>query len=83
MFSEISVLTYQTEKTRSPEERKVNNDEIVLLTNTVDKLRTPTKYALDVLWSNWKNKEEEAKRKRKAVDTVLPCKKRRGTASKL
>jgi len=29
------------------------------------------------------NKEEERKRKRDAVDMVLPCKKRRGTASKL
>ena len=30
-----------------------------------------------------KNKDEEAKRKRKAVDIVLPCKKQRGTSSKL
>jgi hypothetical protein len=74
MFSEISVLTYQPEKKRNPEERKMNNEEIVLLTNTeisnayeicagyfmekLEKLRT----------KSGKNKEEEAKRKCEVVD---------------
>jgi hypothetical protein len=68
----------------------MNNEETVLLVNTEDKLRTPAKYALDILWSNWKTKNKireklgrGSKKKREAVDIVLPCKKRRGTATKL
>jgi hypothetical protein len=36
IFSEISVLTYRTEKTHSPEERKMNNKETAFPTNTED-----------------------------------------------
>jgi hypothetical protein len=36
MFSEISVLTYQTEKTHNPVERKMNKEEMVFLINTED-----------------------------------------------
>jgi hypothetical protein len=36
MFSEISVLTYQTEKRHNPEEHKMNKEETELLINIED-----------------------------------------------
>jgi hypothetical protein len=36
MFSEISVLTYQTEQTHNSEEHNMNNKEILLRANTED-----------------------------------------------